>query len=59
MTDQEKWLNVGLEAGWVKPFCLLHDSGMFESEYKLLEDGDDPCFTAFRIATEHNEERLT
>jgi hypothetical protein len=59
MTDQEKWLNVGLEAGWVKPFCLLHDSGMFESEYKLLEDGDDPCFGALRIVPEGNTEHLS
>ena len=47
----EEWVKVGRDAGWCsRLICFTHDSGVSEEELQMLEDGDDPCIWAVRVA---------
>lgn len=52
-----KWLNEGIENGWVSdPFCATHDMGPWsEEEMKELDEGYDPCFPSVRL---YGQERV-
>jgi len=50
MTDQERWMQEGLDKGFVKWFCLNHETGLTSLEAEQIENNDDICINAFRIA---------
>lgn len=41
----EKWLQVGIESGFLVPVCLMHDELYTEVDYEVMHeaDYDDPC----------------
>lgn len=44
------WLQHGLSQGWLTPFCLSHQTGLFTTE--LDEDDFDTCRTGYRLTIE-------
>jgi hypothetical protein len=55
--EQQEWLRTGLANGWIKTFCLTHDTGLFADEFEQVEAEGDPCFTALRLV-ESEQHRL-
>jgi len=55
--ERQAWLQLGLNRGWVKSFCLTHGIGLFPDEFDQVDAEGDPCFTALRIV-ETDEHRV-
>jgi hypothetical protein len=47
--EAHDWLKQGLESGWILPFCLSHETGIFEWETTGDDDDFDTCRTAYRL----------
>lgn len=39
----ERWVQRGIEAGYLVTTCLMHDSYFTDREMELLDEWDDPC----------------
>ena len=46
------WLDKGIAEGWITPFCLAHDAGLFQHELDDDDDDLDFCRTAYRLSIE-------
>ena len=49
--DYWKWLDIGVENGWIsKPTCATHDwLDMTDEESNEWDEGFDPCIPAVRL----------
>lgn len=46
--DRDSWVSMGIERGFAKEFCAMHDMAPMTDEEKAL-DYDDPCIPALRV----------
>ena len=49
----ERWLQIGVDNGWLIAGCLMHDfEAVFtETERARYADGDDPCVKRWVVAS--------
>lgn len=47
--ERDRWLQQGIQKGWIVAFCLNHESGLWAAE---LEDDEalEKCAIAYRLA---------